>query len=176
MSTGNITETHQYLTFSLADEEYAVDVIQVNSVLDSSKITKLPNTPDYMRGVINLRGAVVPIIDLRMKFGMSKTEETVDTSIIVLEINYHGETVTAGAMADSVQEVIELSPENIEDVPKIGLKLKHEFVKGMGKRDDSFIIILDIDKIFSAEDMTELFQETKKEEAQKTAKNNSPEE
>ncbi|MBI1912713.1 MAG: chemotaxis protein CheW [Deltaproteobacteria bacterium] len=153
MSVAAITETTQYLTFKLEDEVFAVDISQVREVLDFTSITKVPRTPDFMRGVINLRGSVVPVVDMRLKFEMSKTEQTVNTCIIIAEINLDGEKIILGALADSVQEVIELEPGQIEPPPRIGTRLNTEFIRGMGKRDDNFIIILEIDKIFSSDEL-----------------------
>lgn len=150
MSVANITETAQYLTFRLEDEVFALDISQVREVLDFTAITKVPRSPDFMRGVINLRGSVVPVVDMRLKFSMTRTEQTLNTCIIIAEINVEGETLVLGALADSVQEVIELDPSNIEPAPRIGSRFDTEFIKGMGKRDEEFIIILDIDRIFSA--------------------------
>jgi len=154
MSVKGITETTQYLTFKLEDEVFAVDISKVREVLDFTTVTKVPRTPGFMRGVINLRGSVVPVADMRLKFGMSMTEKTVHTCIIIVEIDLDGATTVLGALADSVQEVIDLEPDQIEPAPRIGTKLRTEFIKGMGKRDDHFIIILDIDKVFTAEDLT----------------------
>ncbi len=142
-------ESMQYLTFKLEDEVFALDISQVREVLDFTTVTKVPRTPEFMRGVINLRGSVVPVVDMRLKFEMSRTEQTVNTCIIIVEINLDGERLILGALADSVQEVIELEPGQIEPAPRIGTRLSTEFIKGMGKRDDQFIIILDIDRIFS---------------------------
>jgi len=153
MSATGITETVQYLTFKLADETFALDVSKVREILEQSNITKVPQTPDFMRGVINLRGSVVPVIDMRLKFGMSVTEQTVNTCIIVAEVQLEDETVILGALADSVQEVIEMEPSQIEPAPHVGTRLNTEFIKGMGKVDDHFIMILDIDKIFSSDEM-----------------------
>src|SRR5512140_2912027 len=154
MSVAGITETTQYLTFKLEDEVFAVDISKVREVLDFTTITKVPRTPDFMRGVINLRGNVVPVVDMRLKFGMSKTEKTVNTCIIIVEISLDGDTTVLGALADSVQEVIDLEPNQIEPAPKIGTRLRTEFIQGMGKRDEHFIIILDIDRVFSAEELS----------------------
>ncbi|MDP4173893.1 MAG: chemotaxis protein CheW [Bacteroidota bacterium] len=150
MATAAITETRQYLTFKLNEEVFGVDVVQVREILDYIKITKVPQTPDFMCGVINLRGSVVPVIDMRLKFGMLKTEITVNTCIVVMEVNMDGETFILGALVDSVQEVFELEPNDIEPAPKIGTRLNTEFIKGMGKKEEKFIIILDIDKVFSS--------------------------
>jgi purine-binding chemotaxis protein CheW len=146
-------EFNQYLTFTLDDEVFGLAIDKVREVLDFTTVTRVPQTPPYMRGVINLRGSVVPVIDLNLKFGMNKTEKTVNTCIIIAEIEMDGEVTVLGALADSVQEVVELEPEQIEPAPKIGTKLNTAFIKGMGKKDDVFIILLDIDKVFSLEEL-----------------------
>lgn len=153
MTVSSITETSQYLTFKLDDEVFALDISQVREVLDFTSVTKVPQTPDYMLGVINLRGSVAPVVDMRLKFGMAGSEVTVNTCIIIVEIELDGETTVLGALADSVEEVMELDPDQIEPPPRIGMRLKTRFIKGMGKRDDEFIIILDIDKVFSSEEL-----------------------
>ena len=153
MSVEGITETTQYLSFKLDEEEFALDISRVREVLDFTRITKVPQTPDFMKGVINLRGSVVPVVDLNMKFGIKDTEKTVNTRIIIGEIDIDGEATIIGALADSVHEVMDLEPENIEPAPKIGTRLNTEFLKGMGKRDEEFVMILDIDKVFSADEL-----------------------
>ena len=152
----DVTETKQYLTFTLEDEVFALDIHKVREVLDFSTVTKVPRTPDFMRGVINLRGMVVPVVDMRLKFGMPQTEKTVNTCIIIVELALSGETVVVGAMADSVKEVIDLEPEQIEPAPRIGTSLDTEFIRGMGKHNDSFIIILDVDAVFSSDELVDL--------------------
>lgn len=154
MSVTEISRTTQYLTFKLADEVFALDISKVREVLDFTAITKVPRTPEFMRGVINLRGNVVPVVDMRLKFGMSATEKTVNTCIIIVEIALDGDTTILGALADAVQEVLELEPGQIEPAPRIGTRLKTDFIKGMGKRDNQFIIILDIDKVFSVDELS----------------------
>jgi purine-binding chemotaxis protein CheW len=153
-------EIRQYLTFRLAQETFAVDVAKVREILDFVAITKVPQTPNFMRGVINLRGSVVPVVDMKLKFGMEPTEKTVNTCIIVLEVIIEGETTIVGALADSVQEVVELDPSQIEPPPRIGMKLSINFIKGMGKLNDNFVIILDTDKIFSFDEGTVLAEMT----------------
>ncbi|MBF0558350.1 MAG: chemotaxis protein CheW [Nitrospirae bacterium] len=153
MAVATINETKQYLTFNLGDEIFALDVAKVREILDFTSVTKVPRTPEFMRGVINLRGNVVPVVDMRLKFGMTLTEKTVNTCIIVTEININNETAIIGALADSVQEVIELEPDQIEPAPKIGMSIRTEFISGMGKRNGVFIMILDMDKVFSSEDL-----------------------
>src|SRR5262249_37546664 len=142
MAVDTITEIRQYLTFKLGEEIYALDVATVREVLDFTTITKIPRTPDFMRGVINLRGNVVPVVDLRTGFGLSKTERTVNTCIVVVEVVLEGEAATIGALADSVEEVIDLEPDQIEPAPRIGIGLNTDFIRGMGKRDSRFIMIL----------------------------------
>jgi len=154
MSVAGITETTQYLTFKLEDEVFALDISKVREVLDFTTVTKVPRTPEFMRGVINLRGNVVPVVDMRLKFGMQKTEKTVNTCIIIAEVSIEGETAVLGALADSVQEVIDLEPDQIEPAPRIGTRVRTDFIKGMGKRDNHFIMILDIDKVFSADELS----------------------
>ncbi|PKN59661.1 MAG: chemotaxis protein CheW [Deltaproteobacteria bacterium HGW-Deltaproteobacteria-11] len=155
-----ISEPTQYLTFKLQEELYAVDVANIREILDFTTVTKVPNTPDFMRGVINLRGSVVPVIDMRLKFGLPETEKTVDTCVVVMEISLDGQAVILGSLADAVQEVLEIEPDQIEPAPKIGTRLKTEFIRGMGKHDDKFIMILDIDKIFSFEEIDALQDES----------------
>lgn len=149
MSVPGITEALQYLTFTLADEVFALDVGKVREILEYSTVTKVPQVPDFMRGVINLRGSVVPVVDLRLKFGMAATEQTINTCIIVVEVQLDGDAVVLGALADSVQEVVDMEPDQIEPAPHIGTQLNAAFIKGMGKCDDKFVMILDIDRVFS---------------------------
>jgi purine-binding chemotaxis protein CheW len=149
MSVATITETTQYLTFKLDEEVFALDVAKVREILEYTSVTKVPQTLDFMRGVINLRGSVVPVIDLRLKFGMTATEQTVNTCIIVAEVDMGDETILLGALADSVQEVDEMEPGQIEAAPHIGTRLNIDFIKGMGKKDGNFVMILDIDKVFT---------------------------
>ena len=151
MAVESMTETTQFLTFKLEDELFALNIDKVREVLDFTSITKVPQTPDYMRGVINLRGSVVPVVDLRLKFGKTMAEQTVNTCVIIVEVEMDGEKVVMGAMADAVQEVLNLEPGQIEPPPRIGSKLNLEFIRGMGKHADQFIIILDIDKVFSVD-------------------------
>ncbi len=154
MSVEGINETRQYLSFKLEEEEFALDISKVREVLDFTKITKVPQTPDYMQGVINLRGSVVPVVDLNMKFGNKTTNKTVNTRIIIGEVSIEGDNTVLGVLADSVNEVMELGPESIEPAPRIGTRLNTDFLKGMGKREEEFVMILDIDKVFSAEELS----------------------
>jgi purine-binding chemotaxis protein CheW len=154
MAVEGSNQSNQYLTFKLGEEVFALEIVKVREVLDFSRVTKVPQTPPFMRGVINLRGSVVPVVDMNLKFGMPATEKTVNTCIVIAEIEVDGETTVVGALADSVQEVLDLEPGQIEPAPKIGTRLNTDFIKGMGRQDDEFLIILDIDKVFSAEEIT----------------------
>ncbi|OPY12176.1 MAG: Chemotaxis protein CheW [Syntrophus sp. PtaB.Bin001] len=153
MSTADISETTQYLTFRLTEEIFAVDVAKVREILDYTPATKVPGTPEFMRGVINVRGNVVPVVDMRLKFGLTATEKTVDTCIVVMEITVDEDSTVVGALVDSVQEVFELEGNQIELPPRIGTRWRTEFIKGIGKRNNELIIILDIDRVFSTSEL-----------------------
>jgi purine-binding chemotaxis protein CheW len=154
MSVTDITETRQYLTFKLGDEVFATDVAKAREVLDVTTITKIPRTPDFMSGVINLRGNVVPVVDLRLCFDMPQTDKTINTYIVVVEVLLNGESTAIGALVDSVEEVIDLDPDQIQPAPRIGTRVRTDFIRGIGKRDAQFIIILDIDRIFSEDELS----------------------
>lgn len=156
MAVDSIVTTTQFLTFKLEEELFALDIGEVREVLDFTSVTKVPQTPDYMRGVINLRGSVVPVVDMRLKFGMAMTEKTVNTCVIIVEVEIDGEKMVMGAMADAVQEVLDLEPDQIEPAPRLGTKMNTEFIKGMGKHNDQFIIILDINRVLSTDDLVAL--------------------
>jgi len=145
---------NQFLTFTLDGEQYAIGVSKVREVLEYARITKLPRTAVFMKGIINLRGAGVPVIDLRLKFGLAETPITKDTSIIVMEVDSGEGSVVVGALADAVHEVVEIDEKSIEPAPRFGTRLAAEFIKGVGKRDEAFIILIDIDRIFNAEEVT----------------------
>jgi purine-binding chemotaxis protein CheW len=145
--------TDQYLTFTLAQEQYAVPVDRVREVLEVPTLTRIPRMPDFMMGVINIRGSVLPVVDLRRKFGLPEAEHTVDTSIVVMDVISAGAEITVGCLADSVQEVIDLPHEQVEAPPKLGTSVEARFIAGMGKRDDRFIIILHMDRVFEGDDL-----------------------
>jgi purine-binding chemotaxis protein CheW len=148
-----ITETNQYMTFKLGDELFAINVAQVREVLEVSQITRVPTAPDYMRGVVNVRGQATPVVDLRLRFGLSRGADTVNTRIIVMELELDGEATVLGGIADSVHEVIEIDPAGIAPPPRIAMRWRTEFIQGMGKRGDDFIIILDVNAVFSSEEL-----------------------
>ncbi len=158
MKDENQTGTSQYLTFRLGDEIFALEIFKVREVLEFRSVTKVPRTPPFMRGVINLRGSVVPVVDLHMKFGTGATETAVDTCIIITEVNIDGETLLLGALADSVEEVFDMDAAQIEPPPRMGTRLNVDFIRGMGKKDEEFVIILDVDKVFSAEEIASVLE------------------
>ena len=143
----------KYLTFVLAGETYGLAVLKVRGIIGLVDITAVPRMPAFVKGVINLRGSVVPVVDLRLCFEMSKTESTRNTCIVVVEVLLDNESTVIGALTDSVEEVIDLEPDQIQPAPRIGTQIKTDFIKGMGKRDTQFIMILDIDRVFSAEEL-----------------------
>jgi purine-binding chemotaxis protein CheW len=153
MNVDAITETRQYLTFKLAQGIFAIDVAKVREVMDLTTITEIPRTPEYMSGVINLRGSVVPVIDLRLCFDMPKAEATPLTCIVVVEVLLEGEPTVVGALADSVEQVLNLEPEQIQPPPRIGSEIRADFILGMGKRESDLVIVLDIDRVFSMEQL-----------------------
>ena len=155
METTKTDETVQYLTFSLDEEVFAIDVAKVREILDYTQAMRVPGAPEFMRGIVNVRGNVIPVVDMRLKFGMSKTERTVNTCIVVMEVDVEGETTVLGALVDSVQEVFELEHDHVEPPPKMGTRWRTQFIKGIGKRNDHLIIILDIDMVFSLGELTQ---------------------
>lgn len=171
MDKEELAQINSYLTFKLGEEEFAAHVSKVLSIMEMTKITKVPKSPDYMQGVINLRGQVLPVVDTRIKFGMSPTEFTQNTCIVVMEVEVEKEYVQVGALVDSVQEVLELSDEDIQPPPSIGTNYKSEFIYGMAKVDEKFIMILDMDKVFSAKELADVqsFIEQGKQEAASNA-------
>jgi len=144
---------NQYLTFTVAEELYAINVSHIREVLEFQSVSKVPRMPDFMRGIINLRGSVVPVLDLKMKFGLGKTEKSIDTSVIVTEMSMDNEMVVIGLLTDAVSEVLELEDNEIEPTPYIGTHVQTEFIKGMGKKDETFIIILDINKVLTYQEI-----------------------
>lgn len=156
MAAVTIAKTNQYLTFKLGAEVYAFDVGNAREILECSSITQIPKTPSWIRGVINLRGNVVPVLDMKLKFEMGKTEQTVNTCVIVVESMLEGEKFVVGILADSVQEVFELDAAHIEPPPKFGARIATKYIRGMGRRGSQLFIILDADRIFSGDDMAEV--------------------
>jgi len=137
-----------------------------------TKITEVPQAPDYMKGVINLRGTVLPVVDTRIKFGMTPTVYTTNTCIIVMEVEMEGEQIQVGALVDSVQAVLEIEDAEIQPPPSIGSKFKSEFIEGMVKVDDHFIMLLNMEKVFSTEDIVTIKEKTEEGESKKSKTTN----
>lgn len=151
MDTATLT-SQSYLTFRLADELFAANVSKVLEILEIPKITKIPRAPAFMRGVMNLRGSVLPVIDARAKFGLSKTVDTIDSCVIVLDVKMEDQNITISTVVDSVQEVMDIDDSQIQDAPSIGSKYRAEFIQGMVKLNEQFIMVLDLDSVFSSEE------------------------
>lgn len=160
MNKETLTKINSYLSFNLGEEEFAAHVSKVLNILEMTRITEVPKAPDYMKGVINLRGTVLPVIDTRIKFGMTPTEYTNNTCIVVMEIEMEGEIVQVGALVDSVQAVLEIENTEIQPPPSIGSKYKSEFIYGMVKVNEKFIMLLDMEKVFSTHEIISLKEKT----------------
>lgn len=138
-----------FLTFKLENEQFAINVAKVIEIMEVPPITKVPKSPDFMKGVINLRGNVLPVIDTRIKFGLSPIEFKIDTCILVMQIQLDEDSIYVGALVDHVQEVLEIDQDQIQPSPSIGSKYKAEFIQGMINAGGRFIMLLNIDKVFS---------------------------
>ena len=148
-----------YLSFKLGNEIFAVHVNDVLNILEMTKITGIPKAPVYLKGVINLRGMVLPVVDARIKFNMEEQEHTANTCIIVMDLDYKGELVHVGFIVDQVLEVLELDAESIEPPPSLGANYKAEFITGMARANDEFVMLLNMAKIFSLDEMSMLQSE-----------------
>ncbi len=148
----------KYLTFVLGNEEYGIEILSVREIIGLLDITTVPQTPDYMKGVINLRGKVIPVIDLRLKFSMQEEEHTQETCVIVVEVNNR----SIGIIVDSVSEVSDIAGEEIEEAPSFGQGIDTSFIMGLGKVKEKIIILLDIETVLSSEEF-EMVEELAKE-------------
>jgi purine-binding chemotaxis protein CheW len=153
MQENKAIRSRQYVTFSLSQELFGVEVSRTREILSLTPVTRVPQTPEYLLGVINLRGQVVPVVDMRLKLGLSAGDETEDTCIIVVDVQVDGEVITVGALADAVREVMDIRTDQIEPPPRLGTRLQTEFINGMGKVDEQFMILLNIDQIFNSEEL-----------------------
>ena len=143
----------KYLTFALGEEEYGIGILKIREIIGIMPITSVPRTPEFVKGVINLRGKVIPIIDLRLRFGMEPMEYTDRTCIIVVEINARDSTIQIGTIVDTVSEVLNIKAEDIEDTPTFGTKLNTEYILGMAKVEGGVKILLNIDEVLSQEEI-----------------------
>jgi purine-binding chemotaxis protein CheW len=146
----------KYLTFALGNEQYGLEILKVREIIGYVKVTRIPQTPDYIHGVINLRGRVIPVVDLRARFGMESVERTEATCIIVVEISRADDTISTGVVVDRVQEVLDITSEQIEGTPEFGSSVDTNFILGIGKIGESVKILLDIDKVLGGDEMAQL--------------------
>jgi purine-binding chemotaxis protein CheW len=146
----------KYLTFSLAGEEYGIGILKIREIIGMMPVTSVPETPAYVRGVINLRGKVIPVIDLRLRFGMAEIDTTERTCIIVVEIRGPAGVIAVGLVVDAVSEVLNIKGDDIEDTPSFGTRLSTDYILGMAKMGKGVKLLLDIDRVLSDDDMAEL--------------------
>ena len=146
----------KYLTFTLAEEEYGIGILKIKEIIGMMPITSVPQTPEFVKGVINLRGKVIPVIDLRLRFGMGEIDYTERTCIIVVEIEGQAGRVLIGIVVDSVSEVLNIKGDDIEDTPTFGTKLNTEYILGMAKMEGGVKILLEIDRVLSSEEVAAL--------------------
>ena len=144
---------NQYLTFYVAGEEYAVTILKVTEIIECVSLTHVPGTPPWIRGVLNLRGAVVPVVDLAVKFGLDQTALTRRTCVVMVELAHDGERMVLGVMADSVHQVVELGPGEIQPPPSFGPKVRVDCIQGMCNSGDAFVVLLDIDRVLSSNEI-----------------------
>ncbi|MFA6448322.1 MAG: chemotaxis protein CheW [bacterium] len=147
--TLQLVKLNKYLTFTLGDEEYGLGILKVREIIGLMEITRVPRMPDFVRGVINLRGKVIPVVDLRLKFGMAAIENTKETCIIVVDLN----EFLMGIVVDQVSEVLNIGDNEIEDTPAFGVSIDTEFIMGMGKAKEKVIILLDIQKVLTTSEI-----------------------
>jgi purine-binding chemotaxis protein CheW len=146
-----VSKEGKYLTFSLGAEQYGLEILKVREIIGYIEVTAVPQTPHHVKGVINLRGQVIPVIDLRAKFGMETAEVTEQSCIIVVEIAQEGRKCSMGIVVDRVQEVLDIAGGSIEDAPRFGTSVNTDFILGMGKVGDAVKILLDIDKVLAGD-------------------------
>lgn len=165
-------QVRQYLTFLIGSEEYAVSLLKVKEIIEYDVVTKVPKTPAWVRGVINLRGSVVPVIDLAVKFGQAATEVGKLTCIVITEVECEGEAAVMGILADAVSQVIDLKAEEIEAPPTFGTRVKIDYLLGMGRSGKKFCLILDSDRVLSTDELLEVASSLTASSSEET--NNNP--
>ena len=146
-------ESTQHLTFALADDEYAISVLRVKEIIRHDTVTQVPATPAWVRGVVNLRGGAVPVVDLAVKFGMTERPVTPRTCIVVVETLLNGKETVMGLMADSVSQVLDIPASEIQAPPSFGTRVRVDYLKGMGRAGAKFVLMLDVDKVLSADEL-----------------------
>lgn len=149
-------QQRQYLTFMLSGEVFAIGILSIKEIIEYGNLTEVPRMPEFIRGVINLRGAVVPVIDLGARFGKQATAVSRRTCIVIIEVLHEGEQQVVGVMVDAVNEVLDIPATEIEPAPSFGAKIRSDFIRGMGKVEGKFVIILDVDHVLSLDEMSSL--------------------
>jgi purine-binding chemotaxis protein CheW len=155
-ATKESVEQKQYLTFLLANEEYAIGILKVKEIIEYDTVTTVPKTPKWVRGVINLRGAVVPVVDLAIKFGLELTPVTKTTCIVIVETQFESQNTTIGILVDAVSQVMELATEDLQPVPEFGTRVKVDYLLGMAQLGKKFALLLDVDKVLSTDELVHL--------------------
>lgn len=153
---GTAGQTQQYLTFVLSSEVFAIGILAIKEIIEYSSLTPVPMTPEYVRGVINLRGSVVPVLDLSVRFGKPASPVTKRTCIVIMEIMLNGEANDVGVVVDTVNAVLDISADDIEPPPSFGTHIRTDFIHGMGKVNGKFVILLDVNQILAAEEVAAL--------------------
>ena len=149
-------DMNQYLTFILGGETYGISILVIKEILEYHEPTTVPMMPDFIRGVINLRGSVVPVVDLSLRLGKDKTDVAKRTCVVILEVQFENEGMEIGVVVDAVNEVLDISPENIESAPNFGVNIRTDFIHGMGKVDEKFVVLLNVDHVLSVEELSML--------------------
>jgi len=155
-ATKEVIEQKQYLTFLLANEEYAIGILKVKEIIEYDTVTTVPKTPKWVRGVINLRGAVVPVVDLAIKFGLELKPVTKTTCIVIVETQFESQNTTIGILVDAVSQVMELAAEDLQPVPEFGTRVKVDYLLGMAQLGKKFALLLDVDKVLSTDELLHL--------------------
>jgi purine-binding chemotaxis protein CheW len=156
IATKEAVQQEQYLTFLLAGEEYAIGILKVKEIIEYDTVTTVPKTPRWVRGVINLRGTVVPVLELGLKFGLEERPVTKTTCIVIVEGQVGGQSSLMGVLADAVSQVMEIAAEDIREVPAFGTRIKVDYLQGMAQLGKKFVLLLDIDKVLSADEAQDL--------------------
>ena len=150
---GIMAKAGKYLTFNLGREVYGIEILKVQEIIGMMSVTRVPKMPDFVRGVVNLRGKVIPVIDLRLKFSLEKKEDTDRSCIIVVQVSQNGSQVIMGLIVDEVSEVLNVLAEQIEASPSFGAKVDTDFILGMGKVGQKVVMLLDVNKVLSSNDV-----------------------
>ena len=149
-------DVNQYLSFVLGEETYGVSILVIKEILEYNEPTIVPMMPSFIRGVINLRGSVVPVVNLSIRLGKSTTEIAKRTCVVIIEVKHEGETMEVGVVVDAVNEVMDIAPDNIDSAPNFGVNIRTDFIQGMGRVDGKFVVLLNIDHVLSIKELSVL--------------------